>query len=41
MKTSQNHITDTSHYYHKTFCSYSYISVAHFTASTIWGLQKL
>jgi len=25
----------------KTFCSYSYISVAHFTASTIWGLQKL
>jgi len=27
MKTSQNHITDTSHYYHKTFCSYSYISL--------------
>jgi len=41
MKTSQNHITATSHYHHKTFCSYSYISVEHFTASTIWGLQKL
>jgi len=25
----------TPHYYHKTFCSYSYILVVHFTASTI------
>jgi len=31
----------TTHYYRKTFCSYSYILVVHFTASTIWGLQKL
>jgi len=31
----------TPHYYRKTFCSYSYILVVHFTASTIWGLQKL
>ena len=38
-KTSQNHITATPHYYHKTF--YSYILVVHFTASTIWGSQKL
>ena len=41
MKTSQNHITATPHYYHKPFCRYSYILVVHFTASTIWGLQKL
>jgi len=40
-KTSQNHITASPHCYHKTFCSYSYIIVVHFTASTIWGLQKL
>jgi len=40
-KTSQYHITATPHYYRKTFCSYWYISVVHFTASTIWGLQKL
>jgi len=38
-KTSQYHITATPHYYRKTF--YSYILVVHFTASTIWGLQKL
>jgi len=25
----------------KNFCSYSYILVVHFTASTIWGVQKL
>jgi len=25
----------TPHYYRKTFCSYSYILVVHFTASTI------
>jgi len=41
MKTSQNHITATSHYYHKTFSSYSYISVAHCTSSTMLCLQKL
>jgi len=35
-KTSHYHITATSHYYRKTFCSY--ILVVHFTASTIWGL---
>jgi len=35
--TVQYHITATPHYYRKTFCSYSYsyISVVHFTASTI------
>jgi len=33
--------TATPHYYRKTFCSYSYILIVHFTASTIWGLQKL
>jgi len=31
----------TPHCYRKTFCSYSYILVVHFTASTIWGLQNL
>ena len=36
-KISQYHITATPHYYRKTFCSYSYILVVHFTASTIWG----
>ena len=40
-KTSHYHITATPHYYRKTFCSYSYILVVHFTASAIWGLQKL
>jgi len=40
-KTSQYHITATPHYYRKTFCSFSYILVVHFTASTIWGLQKI
>jgi len=40
-KTSHYRITATPHYYRKTFCSYSYILVVHFTASTIWGLQKL
>jgi len=37
--TSQNHITPTPDYYHKTLCSY--ILVVNFTASTILGLQKL
>jgi len=41
MRTSQYHITATPHYYHKTFCSYSYISVVHFIAVIISGLQKL
>ena len=40
-KTSHYHITATPHYYRKIFCSYSYILVVHFTASTIWSLQKL
>jgi len=40
-KTSNYHTTATPHYYRKTFCSYSYILVVHFTKSTIWGLQKL
>ena len=40
-KTSLYHITATPHYCRKTFCSYSYILVVYFTASTIWGLQKL
>jgi len=40
-KTSQYHITATPHYYRKTFCSYGYILIVHFTISTIWGLQKL
>jgi len=35
------HSYPTPHYYRKAFCSYSYILVVHFTASTIWGLQKL
>jgi len=34
-KTSHYHITAIPHYYRKTFCSYSYILVVHFTASTI------
>jgi len=29
------------HYYRKKFCSYSYILVVHFTASSIRALQKL
>jgi len=35
MKTSYNHITATPHYYHKAFCSYSYILVVHITTSKI------
>jgi len=35
MKTSYYHVTATPHYYRKTFCSYSYILVVHFTASKI------
>jgi len=38
-KTSQYDITATPHYYRKTFCSYSYILVVHFTVSTIWGTK--
>jgi len=41
MKTSQYHITATPHYYHRTFCSYSYILVVHFTASTILRFTKI
>ena len=33
--------TATPHYYHNTFCSYSYILVVHITALTIRYLQKL
>ena len=40
-KTSQYRVIATPHYYRKTFCGYSYILVAHCTASTIWGLQIL
>jgi len=39
-KTSLYRITIAPHCYHKTICSYSYIFVVHFTASTIRGLQK-
>jgi len=35
MKTSHYHITTTPHYYRKTFCSYSYILVVHFTAGVL------
>jgi len=40
-ENSQYHITATPRYYHKTFCSYSYILFVHFIAATICGLQKL